>query len=150
MDDQDYKIVKDALTSNLRDSEALRLKMYKDTVGKLTIGWGHNIEDKGISRATADFILEEDIKDAYNDLITALPWVLTRDFRVLLVLWDMSFNMGIGSASGGHGLLSFTRTLDLIFNARYSEAAVNMLKSKWASQVGHRAIELSNILKSIT
>jgi lysozyme len=150
MNEREIKAVKDQLTVNLQDSESLRLKMYKDTVGKLTIGWGHNIEDKGINRATADFILEEDIKDAYNDLVTALPWVLTRDFRVLLVLWDMSFNMGIGSKKSGKGLLSFTRTLPMIQTGDYIGASENMLQSKWASQVGHRAIELSNILKSIT
>jgi lysozyme len=51
--------------------------------------------------------------------------------------------MGIG------GLLTFKNTLLLIKTGQYKKAADEMLKSLWAKQVGNRAIEDSNILKSI-
>jgi lysozyme len=149
MNDAELKGVRDKLRNRLKESEGLRLNLYKCPAGKLTIGWGHNVEDKGINRHTADFILEEDINDSYHDLIHAFPWVLGRDPRVLQVLWDMCFNMGIGSESSKRGLRSFKVTLKQIEDGQYSKASKNMLQSKWAKDVGKRAVELSNLLASV-
>ena len=49
------------LRSQLERHEGLRLKPYRDTVGKLTVGYGRNLEDVGISRDEADFMLDNDI-----------------------------------------------------------------------------------------
>jgi lysozyme len=61
---------------------------------------------------------------------------------VQLVLTDMTFNMGI------YELLKFKNTLMFIKRGDYKSAAEEMLNSKWAKQVGQRAIDLSEILKS--
>jgi hypothetical protein len=44
--------------------EGLRLKPYRDTVGKLTIGFGRNLEEKGISQLEAEFLLYQDIEQS--------------------------------------------------------------------------------------
>lgn len=48
--------------------EGLVLDMYKCTAGVWTIGVGHNLEEKGVSKRVATMMLEEDINDALDDL----------------------------------------------------------------------------------
>ena len=72
--------------------------------------------------------------------IAALPWVETLDEVRQRVLVDMAFNLGIPS------LLTFKRTLASVEAGNYTVAAAQMLESKWARQVGTRAIRLSEMM----
>ena len=63
------------------------------------------------------------------------------------VLIDMMFNMGPGAPSRG-GLLSFVNTLSEIRRGNYGIAADMMLASKWASQVGRRAVRLATMMRT--
>ena len=130
------------LRDMLMKHEGLRLKPYKDTVGKLTIGYGRNLDDKGISEIEASIMLDNDIKDAKNDLFTALPWTFSLDENRQSVLINMCFNMGIVS------LLKFKQTLSNIQSGDYEKAASCMLDSLWAKQVGSRATYLANVMKT--
>jgi len=56
----------------------LRLKPYRDSVGKLTIGVGRNLDDVGISAEEADVLLANDIAKAQAELKQALPWTANR------------------------------------------------------------------------
>jgi lysozyme len=132
----------DFLTKQLIRQEGLRRKPYKDSVGKLTIGIGRNLDDVGLSNDECMYLLSNDIQRAYNALIEALPWVKDLDEVRQEVLANMCFNMGIGS------LVGFKNTLAMIQAGDYTGASENMLKSKWASQVGQRAQELSLIMKT--
>src|SRR5512146_2123994 len=98
----------------LKRDEGLRLTPYRDSVGKLTIGYGHNLDAKGITVAVAEYILHEDMLDAAEELERALPWVKSLDEPRHAVLINMAFNMGMGSCERGTGLLGFNRTLELI------------------------------------
>ena len=131
------------ITDMLIRHEGLRLKVYDDSVGIPTIGVGRNLKDRGITKDEALFLLSNDIKDFTDQLSNKLDWFDLQPDKVKLVLTDMAFNLGIA------GLLSFKNTLEHIKNGEYQIASEEMLLSKWASQVGTRAIELSNILKSI-
>ena len=122
--------------------EGRKNKPYKDTVGKITIGIGRNLSDVGVSNVEIDNMLLNDVIRVEKDLDLYLNWWNDKPDNVKLVLCDMAFNIGIS------GLLKFKNTLDLIKNSQYQEAAEEMLKSKWASQVGKRAITLSNMLKN--
>jgi lysozyme len=122
--------------------EGLRLFAYKDTVGKTTIGVGRNLDDRGISKEEALIMLDRDIEDFTQQLSERLFWFDQQPDKVKIVLINMAFNMGLA------GLLTFRNTLEHIKNGQYDLASKEMLQSKWASQVGKRAIELSNILKS--
>ena len=64
------------------------------------------------------------------------------------MLVDMVFNMGIGSAKTGKGLLSFQNALKHIQRGEYAEAAFHMLDSRWAKQVGGRAEQLARIMET--
>jgi lysozyme len=132
---------------NIRDMlikhEGLRKFVYRDSVNKLTIGVGRNLEDRGITEDEAMFMLKNDIEDFTKQLSDRLFWFDTAPEEVQIVLIDMAFNMGVG------GLLTFTQTLEHLKNENYELASKSMLDSQWARQVGNRAIELSNIIKNI-
>lgn len=123
--------------------EGLRLKPYRCTAGKLTIGVGRNLEDRGISAAEALGLLDNDIDEFWKELTSLLPWVLTAPEAVQEVLLNMAFNLGVP------GLLKFKETLRLLQSGGYSLAAQAMLDSKWAKQVGPRAERLSHRVKAL-
>ena len=114
-----------------------RMLPYPDTVGKLTIGYGRNLTDNGVSLEEAQVLLAHDVKVAEDSLTKALPWTLNLDPIRRAVLVNMTFNMGIGS------LTLFTRTLAFVKNHQWGEAGEAMLESKWAKQVGLRAVRLA-------
>ena len=135
------------LIEQLRLHEGERRKPYRDTVGKLTIGIGRNLDDKGLRRDEIEYLLANDIADARADLDRYLPWWRGLDPVRQRVLIDMMFNMGAGSPGKG-GLLSFVNTLSNIRQGRYAEAADMMLASKWAQQVGRRAVRLATMMRT--
>lgn len=131
-----------SLTEQLVRHEGLRLNPYFCTAGKLTIGVGRNLEANGISKAEAYFMLENDIVKIINELDEHLPWWKDLSTVRQHVLVDMAFNMGT------FGLMKFQKTLAAIKEERYADAAVEMLDSKWAKQVGNRAVSLSRAMET--
>jgi lysozyme len=128
------------LIRQLRLHEGERLKPYRCTAGKLTIGVGRNLEDRGITAQEAAYLLSNDITSTQAALLKALPWVGTLDDVRQRVLIDMAFNMGLGT------LLTFKRTLAAVQGGQYQQAAAMMLESRWAGQVGQRAQRLSQMM----
>lgn len=124
----------------MRD-EGVRLRPYRDTVGKLTIGVGRNLDDVGIDEAEAEFLLEQDIARTATTLDAHLPWWQQLDEIRQRVLLNMAFNMGIAS------LLGFKNTLAAMQAGKYDDAAAGMLSSKWAQQVGPRAQRLAVMMQ---
>lgn len=122
--------------------EGKRNKPYKDTVGKTTIGIGRNLDDKGLSDSEVLYLFRNDLQQHSKEVEQAFPWVSGLDTARRAVLIDMCFNLGIG------GLSQFKRTLELIRNGEYEKAAVAMLQSKWATQVGNRAKRLSEMMRT--
>jgi len=124
----------------LKKHEGLRLKPYKCTAGKLTIGYGINLE-AGISKRMADEMLNIKLSEVESELKKELPWVTAHPEEVQGVLTNMAFQLGV------EGLKKFNATLSLIMVNEYKKAAKEMLKSKWAKdQTPARAKELSDIL----
>jgi lysozyme len=122
--------------------EGLRLKPYRCTAGKLTIGIGRNLDDRGISQREAYVLLENDIQNCEKQLLDEIPEIYNGldDVRKSVLL-NMCFNLGI------KGLLEFKNTLAFIAAGDWERAANGMLASKWAKQVGKRAIELSEMMR---
>lgn len=126
-----------SLLSQLKEDEGLNLKPYQDTVGKLTIGYGHNLTDNGISLDMAEQLLQDDISIATRSLTSKFPWVDKLDNVRQNVLINMCFNMGIKTLS------TFTEFLALVEAGKYEEAAEDVLRTLWSRQVGNRARRLS-------
>lgn len=131
----------DVLMAELKRDEGIRLKPYRDTVGKLTIGVGRNLDDVGISPEEATALLQNDIANVTKALDGALPWWSGLDEVRQRVLANMAFNMGIRT------LLTFKQTLGHVQAGRYLEAAQAMLQSKWSQQVGPRAERLAVMMR---
>ena len=129
-----------AMIAQLRLHEGERLFPYKCTAGRLTIGVGRNLDDRGITAEESAYLLGNDIDDYWERLETELPWILDLDPVRQRVLLDMAFNLGIG------GLLGFRMTLAAIRGKEYERAAAMMLQSRWATQVGERAKRLSRMM----
>ena len=131
-----------AMIRQLRLHEGERLKPYRCTAGKLTIGIGRNLEDRGITADESAYLLGNDIDGFYAAIERELPWVQNLDEVRQRVLLDMAFNLGLA------GLLGFKNTLATIKAGDYQKAAAMMLDSKWAGQVGQRAQRLSRMMST--
>ncbi len=130
-----------ALISELKRDEGERFKPYFDTVGKITIGVGRNLTDGGISQSECEILLQNDIARTLRWLDRNLPWWRTLDTVRQRVLINMAFNLG-------GNLLTFVHTLDAMQRNYYAAAANGMLASKWANQVGQRALRLANAMRT--
>lgn len=130
------------LIEQLKRHEGIELKPYQDTVGKWTIGVGRNLDDIGISEQEAEMLLLNDIKEAERQLITTMPWTQELDEVRFSALLNFVFNVGIGTAS------KFVNAMGLLKDEKYDMAADEFLQSKWARQVGNRAIEVTNQIRT--
>jgi len=133
---------KQLLIKQLKIDEGICLKPYRDSVGKLTIGVGRNLDDVGITEQEAEILLDNDIRNAYADLTDACRWVQKLDDARQNVLLNMTFNLGITR------LLGFRNTLAFVQAGQYEKAANEMLESLWARQVGLRAQRLAQIMRT--
>jgi len=132
-----------ALINLIKKHEGLKLKPYYDTAvpPRLTIGYGRNLEDRGITGLEAEYLLENDIAKVLRELRLNLPcWEHLSDVRQV-VLADMCFNLGL------NGLLKFKRMIRALEDKHYIDAAKEMLDSVWANQVGRRANELAFMMR---
>ena len=121
--------------------EGLRLKPYRCTAGKLTIGYGRNLDDVGISKDEADELLNNDLEVAEKELFNAFPWVVGIDKKRYYVLVEMVFNMGIARFKQFKKMISACEKKD------WETASEHALDSAWHKQVGKRAETLAKILK---
>lgn len=139
----------------LKKHEGLRNYPYKCSAGKWTIGYGRNFEDnplspqevqellvdRGISTTFAEKLLRNDIESVTRTLEDELPFFSLLCEARRNVLIDMCFNMGWPRLSG------FKRTLKAVEVGDFNRAAVEMLDSAWAKQVGQRALTLATMMK---
>lgn len=146
--------------NNVRDlielHEGRRGVPYDCSAGKLTVGVGHNIEDNGLAGKYAadllrngklsddliDSLLDNDIRIATEELYAKWPWMKELDKVRKAVFVDMCFNMGISILS------EFKNTLLKAHVGHFESCSLEMLDSKWANQVGIRAITLSKMIET--
>lgn len=129
-----------ALVAQLIDHEGLRLTAYLDSVGKITVGVGRNLSDRPITRELALTWLDEDIDLGVQELTATFPWFADLDPVRQRALIDMHVNIGLGRLRG------FRKMLAAIEAGDYRTAAQEMRDSKWAAQVGRRAVTLARMM----
>ena len=132
----------DQLKKMLTRHEDLRLKPYRDTVGKLTIGVGRNLDDFGLTKEEVLFLLHNDVMRVTQEVKRAFPWYLRLNAVRQNVVLNMVFNLGLTRFS------RFVETIRAIQGKNWDIAAQEMLDSRWASQVGNRAKELALMMKT--
>lgn len=124
------------LEEQLSRDEGRRNRIYTDTVGKLTVGVGRNISDRPFSEDEIGLMLANDIALVRGQLAQIPGYAALTPVRQG-VLENMCFNLGIT------GLLGFQKFLNALARSAWNLAATEMLDSKWAGQVGPRAIRLA-------
>jgi lysozyme len=142
----------DLLREELTIDEGCIDKIYLDHLGYPTFGIGHLIletdpehgqeVDTPVSKERIEECFEDDIEGVLTDLDRNMPWWadLCEDHQ--RVIANMAFNLGINR------LLKFKKFLGALQEHDFETAAVEMMDSKWATQVGPRATRLRDrILK---
>lgn len=132
--------MKQDLKNWIKKCEKLELHPYLDSVGKLTVGYGRNIEDNGISVEEADFLFENDFARCEKEL-SECAWYVNQPEGVRGALINMCFNLGLPKLKG------FKRMIEALKVKNYTLAAQEALNSKWASQVGNRAKDIAVMLR---
>ena len=145
------------IVNRLKYHEGCVLFPYKDTRGYLTIGIGRCIEKNpftvdelkvigdwkhGITREMAHMLCRNDIDRCISDLRKKVEFFDKLDKERQYVLIDLCFNMGI------KGLLKFKNMLLALGTGNWNKAADELLNSKYALQVGKRAIRLASTIRN--
>jgi len=142
--------------------EGLELLPYEDSLGIDTIGIGRNLKHRGLSEAElghigkdlsdifewgitkeqAYYLAKNDIEIVEKEVCEAHPCVVELDEIRQRIIIDMAFNMGVPR------LGKFKKMWKAIHEEDFEEAKIQMLDSRWANQVGNRAVRLSNAMES--
>ena len=116
---------------------------YEDSVGLITIGWGRNLDGKGLSLKECQLLFDNDLHDALQGAASLPYWEQLCGARQMVIV-DMVFNLGLTR------FLKFKKLNAALAIRDYIIAAAEMLDSRWASQVGRRAAKLIKIMKTGT
>jgi len=122
--------------------EGMKRKPYTDTQGHLTIGVGRNLDSMGLSDDEVYYLLRNDIRRCENELADTFDWFAGLNKIRKEAMINICFNVGITS------LRRFSRALAAMSVGDYSLASTEFLDSHWASQVGRRAITLTNMIRT--
>ena len=153
MGDDALNLPDQRLVEQVQRHEGLRLEAYLCPAGKITIGYGHNLQANPvpgipaivgtkITQDQAQRLLVADLMETRRKVLERFPWAADLAPARLAVLVNMAFNLGIT------GLAAFSRTLAHVAAGQYAEASTEMLASLWAKQVGNRAKELSRQMRT--
>jgi len=126
----------------LIEDEGLRLKPYRCTEGKLTIGVGRNLDDVGITREEAMMLLDHDITRATN----AAAEVVGRDVFGALSPTRQNALISMAFQMGRDGLADFRAMLQGVRVGDWQAAYLQALDSKWAKQTPARAQRIATML----
>ena len=137
----ELEVAKKEMVERTKVNEGLRLKPYRCPANKMSIGYGRNLEDNGISKDEAEILLTHDVETAEKELKSNFPWTEDMSARRKYVLVEMVFNMGINKFKQFKNMLSACQYGD------YEKASIEAQNSLWAKQVGKRATELIKVLK---
>lgn len=121
------------IIEQLKQDEGLRLRPYHCTEGKLTIGYGRNLDDVGISPAEAEAMLKADVDAVEADLRRRLPVFATLNEARRDALINMGFQLGVD------GLLKFKLMIAALERQDWDEVGRQALDSRWAGQTPLRA-----------
>ncbi len=132
------------LRAQVKGHEGFQGVLYRDSEGYFTIGYGRLLDPTrggGISRDEAEYLLANDLRTAER-LCEGMPVYLDLSPVRQAVLVNMCLNMG---AANLHG---FKRMFAALAQQDYEHAASEMLASRWAGQVGKRAVQLAEQMKT--
>jgi lysozyme len=133
------------LIETLKRHEGVKYYVYKDHLGYETIGVGRCLKQGvglGLTHDEVDYLLMNDINRCLEELDAAFPWFkdLTEIRREAMI--NLCFNLGLTR------LRKFEKALAAMSIHNYEEAANEFLDSRWAKQVGNRAKEVTEMIRT--
>tara|TARA_R100001086_G_scaffold71703_1_gene34421 strand:- start:36 stop:455 length:420 start_codon:yes stop_codon:yes gene_type:complete len=132
--------MREQVLNTIKEHEGFRQFPYPDSVGKLTIGYGFNLDDVGLYEDECEVILNMRLNRLEAELIE-FDWFRNQNEARQGALIDMAYNLGVG------GLKGFRKMIRALREGDFQEAAVQALDSKWATQVGRRAHTIADIIE---
>jgi lysozyme len=133
---------RDALMADLIRDEGLKLNPYLCTAGKMTIGVGRNLDDRGITRDEALYMLGNDITITMKDLDAVIPEWRYLDEPKARALANMCFQLGRVR------FCQFTKMIAAIRKHDFAEAGREARDSLWYKQVPNRAERVIKMLEA--
>jgi lysozyme len=133
------------LIEQLKKHEGVRTHAYLCSENKITVGVGRNLDENGglgLSSDEIDYLLQNDINRCVRELAYAFDWFSSLDGVRQDAMVNLAFNLGITR------LQQFKLALDAMERGQYHKAATEFLDSRWAKQVGNRAIEVTYMISS--
>ena len=125
----------------IKENEGFRAKVYQCTEGKNTVGYGTNLDDRGITREEAEYLLDNDLK-SIGDFLEKEGLLNGLSPARSAVLYDMTYQMGKG------GLLKFRNMLAAVAAGDFQQAAEELLNSRYAQQTPGRANRNADIMRT--
>lgn len=139
IDINSYAEEQSALRTMLRRHEGVRHMPYLDTVGKITIGVGRNLSDRGLTQEEISLIFETDIRLAIDILDGLFPHWHAFPWPARHALISMAFNLG------GPRLTKFAKMRTALEQQDFRSAAKEAKDSLWARQLPSRAAEICDM-----
>lgn len=133
------------LLDMLKRHEGVMHYVYDDHLGYATIGVGRCIEKNvglGLSHDEIEYLLQNDVKRCIEELDANFPWYRNLCEARRDAMINLCFNLGLPR------LKKFVKALAAMEAGNYEEAAVEFLDSRWAKQVGSRALEVTHMIRS--
>ena len=136
------------LMERIKKHEGFVPKIYKDSLGFATIGYGHLItpsdtfvEGKEYTKEELDFVFKTDFNNALAHANSLMDGMNLKD-KAREVIIEMVFQLGVG------GVGKFKKMWEALRNNDYGEASFQMMDSRWAKQTPKRAESLSNTMRA--
>jgi len=125
----------------IKKHEGLRFFPYRCSALYLTIGWGRNLSDNGITKEEAEYLLDNDIDIAVSETKKIFPALFTYTEQRTNALIDMYFNLGFSN------FISFKKMIKAVKEKDWDRVAAEAKDSLWYKQVGIRGVEIVEMLK---
>lgn len=134
--------MKTELEQLIADDEGYREFPYRCTSGKLTIGYGYNL-DAGMPEDEAHLLMRYRLSKLLAWAEGRFPWFNRLSAPRKQVILSMAYQMGV------NGLLGFRHMLAALADGDFDRAAKEMLDSKWALRDSPaRAARLAEMMKN--
>lgn len=117
-------------------------RLYKCTSGKWTIGYGYNIEDRGLPKDICEELLLRDVTRIRQWLHDNFTWFSRLNEARKIALISMVYQLG------EKGFLGFRNMLKALNEMDYDRAHLEMLDSKWAKQTPERARKTAIVIRT--
>ena len=121
--------------------ESFRQFPYRDTTEHLTIGYGRNLEQRGITKPEAVYLMLSDIAYFFEKLLEFKFFENLSDNRKIAVML-IAANVGI------NGLLSFKKMIMALESEDFERASDEILNSKAAEQAPSRYQKIADMIKN--